>query len=329
MPVKKKTIEKAPVNKATNLIEVADARMSGTQDKAPTSMKGYKETWRKFLKFVGSDSSFTPLDVERFLAKRRKEGIAKRTQRKEFYQIKALAVCNNLEWPFTKYDVPHEKEVANTPTLNPDILEFLILNQDKYTDTERFYLAVATTFGCRREAMAQMIRRDYDENTITIRGVHGSETVKHAMPEIIRDILINSWPGKHSTGGLTLIFNQIIKKSGVTLEKGFGWHSVRRCLTSVMRYVMPANGLEESYWAQFMGWSKEVTGSTFMNSAMMGHYTHPEVLNSDYMRKLNVLKSGSHEDDPFWMDHSIYLVHPYLKTWEQALAKKPVLKKVK
>ncbi|MDD5511511.1 MAG: hypothetical protein PHI12_11985, partial [Dehalococcoidales bacterium] len=304
----------------------AEARMSGTREKAATSIKGYRETWRRFLAFVGSNKTFTTLDVDRYFAKRRKDGISKNTQRTEFFQIKALAVCNKLEWPYTKYDVPQVKEKTSTPTLNPDDLEQIILNQHLYTDTERFYLAIATVFGCRREAMAQMIKRDYDDTTILIRGVHGSDTVKHAIPDVIRPILDNCWSGNHGIDALSLIFRRIAKKSGLKIEKGFGWHSIRRCVTSVMSYVLPANGLAPSLWAQYAGWAGEVTGATFMGSAMMGHYTHPEVLNSDYMRKLNVLTGETHDNDPYWIDHSIYLVHPLLKTWEQALKKHPVVK---
>jgi hypothetical protein len=123
------------------------------------------------------------------------------------------------------------------------------------------------------------------------------------------------------------MFNIICKKAGLELEKGFGWHSIRRTVTSVMRYVMPANGVEASLWAEYTGWSKTGEGEAFFGSAMMGYYTHSEVLNSDFMRKLKVLTSDSHGNDPYWIDTTIFLVHPFLTTWEKALSSKPRQKK--
>lgn len=317
--------EKAETKPGIDLIEVAEARMNGTQEKATTSIASYKVTWRDFLKFLGNPSTFDSSDVDRYIAKKRKDGISKNTQRKLFFHLKALAVTNKIDWPFTRYDVPKVKEKSEVLTLNPDQLEQMVLSQHLLTDAERFYLAIATTFACRREAMAQMIKRDYDDATITIRGVHGSETVKHAVPDVIEPVLTNDWAGSHSVRALSTIFHKIAKKSGLKLDKGYGWHSVRRCVTSVMRYVLPANQLQESYWSEFTGWAKEVTGATFLGSAMMGHYTHPEVLNSEFMRKLQVLTSSSHDNDPYWMDHSIYLVHPFLAVWQKALQEHPVV----
>lgn len=322
MVTKTKTKPPTESKRKPDLIEVAEARMNGTQERAITSMKSYRETWVRFLEFLGHPATFSSIDVDRYAAKRRRDGISKRTLRKEFYHLKALASCNNVEWTFLKYDIPHDRIKALTPTINPDVLEQLILSQFKFTGAEKFYLAIATVFGCRREAMAQMNKRDFDDQTITIRGVHGGETVKHAIPEVIAPILQNCWPGEHGVTALSIMFNRMCRKAGIKLEKGFGWHSVRRCVTSVMRYVLPANQLEESYWSEFTGWSKKSEGQTFMGSAMMGHYTHPEVLNSEFMQKLKILTADSHGNDPYWMDHSIYLVHPFLKVWETALKPK-------
>lgn len=327
MVTKVKSKAKTELKPKIDYIAVAVARMNGTQEKSPVTMSGYISTWKRFLAFVGKKGTFSSVDIDKYLAKRRKDGISARTRGTEFFQLKALCVCNKIEWPFLKYDVPRAKEDAATPMISADDLEKLILAQDKYTDAERFYLAVATTFGCRREAMAQIRKRDYDDRTFLIRGVHGGETVKHAIPDAIRPILETCWSGEHQTRALTEMFTRICHKAGVQLAHGFGWHSVRRCVTSVMSYVLPKEGLQASFWAEFTGWAKASRGTTFMNSPMMGHYTHPEVLNSRFMQRLKVLPIDSPESDPYWMDHSIYKVHPFLKVWDEVLNPKPALKR--
>ena len=96
-----------------------------------------------------------------------------------------------------------------------------------------------------------------------------------------------------------------------------------------MSYVMPSSGLKESLWAQFTGWSRESVGRAYYGSAMMGHYTHAEILDDPFLQKLQVLGEGSQGTDPYWMDTSIYRVHPFLRTWEKALGYKPDVKKAK
>lgn len=323
MPTKLKSKEETKVKSKNDYIEIAEARMNGTQEKAGITMTHYKETWRSFLKFVAKKDTFDSTDVDRYMAHRRKNGISPRTLGTEFFQLKALYLCNGLDWPFLKYDVPRSKEEAKKPTMQPQDLKLLILAQDKYTNAEKFYLAICSIFAARREAMARINKRDYDDQTILIRAVHGGRSVKHAIPPEIAPILKNCWPGEHQARALNVLFKSICRKAGVNLDKGYSWHSVRRCVTSVMDRLLPLAHVDASLWADFTGWAKTSKGATFRNSTMMGHYSHEEVLNDAFMQELTALPSESPKDDPFWMDHSIYKAHPYLKVWEEALKAKP------
>lgn len=91
-------------------VEQLRASLTGTRQKAPASVAGYTQTARAFLTWVGKGGTFTPQDVDRYFAQRRKDGISERTMGTEFDRLEKLAQVLGVPWPFTKDDRPRTEE---------------------------------------------------------------------------------------------------------------------------------------------------------------------------------------------------------------------------
>jgi hypothetical protein len=293
-------------------------RMTGGRVKKPGTIKSYMHTAKDFLEFTGKTDEISPGDVDKYMAACRSNGISERTLRTRMFQIKKLVEANQLfKWEYTKDDTPSfQEENSVTSTLTLEQLTQLIMAQAKYSPAERFYLAISTTFACRSEAMSQIKKRNYDEETITIPGVKHGRTIKHLIPPVLRPIFADYTAKAHTGQAQTNTFHRIAEKAGLELPKaktaqGIGWHSSRRGVTSLAEYFIPlckgpdGKPLPQSVWADFTGWTKEAKGRNFMGSSMAGHYTHSEAMNKD----------------PYWLDRCIYAGHPLLKVWKEALKK--------
>ncbi|MBA7590124.1 hypothetical protein ES708_32226 [subsurface metagenome] len=192
----------------------------------------------------------------------------------------------------------------------PDDIEKLIKAQHLYLKMEIFYLAVSTTFGCRREELARIRKRDYDNNSILIRTAKHGRRVRHLIPDVLKPIFEAYRPKEHTPDALTIMFHRICRKAEVKMEKGYSFHGVRRTLRTLLEWRLAENRLPLSLVADYQGWSKTTKGIAYGGAPMLGVYAHLEVISSD----------------PFAVDRLIYPVHPFLPWWEEATAKKEVHK---
>ena len=81
-------------------LENLKERLSSPRLKADTTIKTYLETGTRFLSGLGKDREPTDTDFRRYFVRRRRQGISERTLRKEFFQMKKLAIANSWSWPF-------------------------------------------------------------------------------------------------------------------------------------------------------------------------------------------------------------------------------------
>jgi hypothetical protein len=300
-------------------------RLTGSRPRKPHTVDIYLGIARDFLEWVGKADGINANDVSNYIAYLRSQGQADVTLNGKMSRLKKLnQVCEFFEWKFLKEDIPAAPAdyEAVTPVMTQDQMEKLIRAQDKYSDAERFYLAISTTYGCRREAMCQMTTRNIGEDYIVIPGVKGGRSIKHLMPPVLKPVLLNYHVKRHSGQALSLMFHNIARKAGLELQKGFksqstGWHSLRRGLDTLAEYFIPKckdpggkDFLPQSVQADFFGWSKMEKGKSFMSSGMAGRYSHFE----------------TYGKDPFWLDRCIYAGHPLLKVWKEALKAHPVKK---
>ena len=121
-------------------------RLSSPRLRASGTIKSYLETAERFLKSVDGADKPTDNDLRRYFMRRRQHNISERTLRKEFFHLKKLCQANlGWSWPFDKEDTPFPEDQVSTVALPISVIEALIAARNKYTERERFYLAMSTT----------------------------------------------------------------------------------------------------------------------------------------------------------------------------------------
>ena len=292
-------------------------RLSSPRLRAPGTIKTYMETAQRFFMSL-DDKKPTDNDLRRYFLKRRQQGISDRTLRKEFFHLKKFCQANpGWNWPFEKEDVPFPEEPAATVALAISVIEKLIASRKKYTERERFYLAISTTYGNRREELANIEKRHITEDgTIEIPGAgmtmyiktakHG-RPVTHLIPPELLKIFDAYRPRKHQPEAMSTMFKRICDKAGIEREYGWGWHSIRRSLVTCLAGLLPKNSLDPANLADYMGWAKSSMTALFGGASMVGFYRRPEILDSD----------------PYGLDKIIYGIHPFLPLWKDEESTKP------
>jgi len=280
-------------------LENLKERLSSPRLRAPGTISTYLDTGQRFLSGLDEDREPTDSDFRRYFIRRREQGISERTLRKEFFHLKKLALANKWPWTFTADDTPYPEDEEKAPALLPAQVEQLIKARAKLSKAERFYLAVATTWIVRREELSRIKKRDYDENSILIHTAKHGRRVKHLIPDCLKLVFNDYRPKEHTVAALTLMFKRICKKAGLPHEKGEGWHSFRRTLTTMLAALLPKNNLDPALLADYAGWSKKSLGSLYGGADMVGVYRHPEILDTD----------------EYGRDKVIYEIHPFLPFW--------------
>jgi len=276
-------------------------RLSSPRLRAPGTLTSYLDTGANFLAGLKDNQAATDSDFRRYFMRRRQEGISERTLRKEFFHLKKLAIANNWPWPFVADDTPYPEDDAQSHPLLPEQVEHLIKAKAKLSNAERFYLAVATTWIVRREELSRIKKRDYDGETFDIHHAKHGRKVKHLIPDALKPIFADYRPKEHDPSALSTMFRRICAKTGLEHKKGYGWHSIRYTLTTMLAARLPQNNLDPALIADYSGWSKKSMGGFFGGAAMVGIYRRPEILDTD----------------PYGRDKVIYSIHPFLPLWQK------------
>lgn len=285
-------------------IELENLKLDLTSPRlrAEGTIISYLQTGKTFLDWLGEGVQPTDKDFRRYFMHRRENGINERTLTKEFVQLKRLSKANEWPWPFTSDDRPVAEEEPFAPAFTPEEIETLIKARDEYSKGECFYLALSTTWGSRREEMVRIRKKDYNEQTIKIKIAKQKKKVlrvEHMIPEEIYPILQTYRPNLSNINSLSYMFYRILNKAGIERRKGYGWHSIRRSLRTLLEWNLAENRLPLSLVADFMGWSRTTKGIVYGGAPMLGVYAHPEIMSSD----------------PFATDKLVLNVHPFLHFW--------------
>lgn len=275
--------------------------LTSPRKRAPTTLSSYLSTAKLFLNWL--DGQFPPseMEVRRFFLWREEQGISARSRAINFQQLKKLFSANKWEWPFRSEDRPIAETEAFAPAFSPEEVETLILACPLYTPQQRFYLAIATTYGFRREEILRLSRKDITEETIARKTAkHGRPRI-HLIPDEIRPFIIGHKLKKRDASTLSKNFHEMMEKAGLGKRPRWGYHCFRRTLQTLLTRNLFKNDIEPSLAAEWMGWSKKTIGASFFGSVMAGLYMHPEVL----------------DQDPFGIDKTVFSVHPFLPIWRR------------
>lgn len=215
-----------------------------------------------------------------------------------------LYTINNLPWPYKLSDVPvvSERDVF-APIFDQDlVVEMISAAKDGWlTQRQSFYLAIATTYGCRCIELSSLSKDDFDLKGRLIyiaTRKHGRERY-HLIPEEIVPVLEKYLPRLHPTTVRTMhrIFHSIEEAIDFDHINGVGWHSFRRCLAQALMRA----GLSKDIVTDFMRWKRPARD-------MAERYARGTIIGRDTQ-----VESIAMQDRE--IDETVFKVHPFLKHW--------------
>jgi hypothetical protein len=101
------------------------------------------------------------------------------------------------------------------------------------------------------------------------------------------------------------IYDRICVKGLGVHKKGYGWHSLRRTLATLLPTALAKADKPLTLVGYFLRWSRRSTGSMFLGTPMGGIYARPEIMG----------------EDPFFTDREVFEVHPFLPLWAEETEK--------
>ena len=273
--------------------------LTSPRPRAPGTLTEYLSTAGQFLSFLGDRLPPGEMDLRRYFAHRRDGGLSDSTLRTTFAVLKKLYKANHWDWPLETEDRPEAPSETNTPAFTREEVEQLIQKHELYSKGECFYLAIATIYAPRRIELARIKKRYIKENTIYIDTAKHGEKRTHLIPDEILPYIEAYRPREHNVSSLSAMFARICKKGLGESKKGYGFHSFRRTIDTLLPVALAKADKPLTLVGYFLRWSRRSTGSRFLGTPMGGVYARPEILSAD----------------PYFIDREVFEVHPFLKHW--------------
>lgn len=193
----------------------------------PSTLKTYIPEANRFLNSV-KGTTFDESDARAYLANL--YNMKDNTARKIHYSLTALFKSQNI--PFNM-DPPPMADNPFQPSIRLDEMLALITAVKESGDpNERGVLALSTVYGVRRIEIRRASENDLnrDDKTITIHTAKKGRQRAHLIPDEILDHLFKFDFIPRSDQGYANLFWGMIKRAGLELPKGYGFHSIRRAL---------------------------------------------------------------------------------------------------
>ncbi|MBA7484048.1 hypothetical protein ES707_19568 [subsurface metagenome] len=279
--------------------------LTSPRARAPSTLTGYRSAASQFLTFLGDRIPPSEMDLRRYFAQRRKDGIKDSSLRTTYAVLEKLYKANHWDWPLVKEDRPLAPAEITTPAFTREEVEQLIRNRELYSKGECFYLAVATIYAPRRIELARIKKRAIKNHTIYVDTAKGGEKRTHLIPDEIVPYIEAYHPKEHSERALTFMFDRICVKGLGEHKKGYGWHSLRRTLATLLPTALAKADKPLTLVGYFLRWSRRSTGAMFLGTPMGGIYARPEIMG----------------EDPFFTDREVFEVHPLLPLWAEKTEK--------
>ena len=244
--------------------------------------------------------------VDQYLNTLRKKGRKPGTINFSFRVIKRLFTVNGLEWEYRHGEAPAiGQRDEHRPQLSPDVIQIMIsaAKDDKLHEDESCFLALATTYGLRREEMVDLKPGDVDlaNSAVYVSTVKFGRQRYHLIPSEIHQYLVgHDFTQSYSLTGMSQLFWRIVNNSGLGGLKSqrLGWHSIRRAVLNGL-----INGGVNAFAARsFLRW-KGMTGELAMPIRYYGNV----VVGLDGTTPLLEEARG---------DEEIFEKHPFLPMWK-------------
>lgn len=245
----------------------------------PSTIKYYILGAHKFLKSIKGED-FEEADYRAYLANlpNMKDG----TARKIHYVLRALFKSQDITF---NADPPRTEDNPFQPTIGQNEMPTLITAvKESGNSNERGALALSTTYGVRRVEIWHAEEKDINRNdkTITIHTAKGGRDRTHLIPDEVLDHITGYDFVPMSGPSYAHLFWGMIKKAGLDLPKGYGFHSIRRAL-----YTGLTGKVDYLFRHEFLRWR---------------------------IREINLAMTYD-QHTPAQIDRIVFDNHPFLKWW--------------
>jgi len=244
-------------------------------------------------------------NVNRYLAKLRRQGKSAGTINFAFGVIRRLFIVNKLDWDFRRGEAPQvgQRDVSK-PALDPELIKVMIeaARDGKLGTDPSCFLALSTIYALRREEMCDLEPGDLDfkADTIFISTVKFGRERYHLIPPEIKPFLeAHDFGTRHSLLQMSQMFWRVVNGSSLEALKRhrLGWHSIRR----TGKTLLDNSGLSPYAVHSFMRW-KGVDREFAMD--VRYHATH-----------FIGLEGTTVVTDEAESDREIFEKHPLLELW--------------
>ena len=257
----------------------------------------YCSAAQKFMSKINEDpkhqEDLDRHDALRYLGKLR-ETTKGNTRKVTYYALRALYKSAGLE-----FDVPPPKDnspgAVSRPMLSKEEVKRLIRwGRTDGTPCEQAFLALSTIYGLRRSELIALRDVDIEDSRIMIWTRKGGEPKRHVMPDCIAPAIYGyeKWATLCATSA-SMLFKAILIQAGLGVRKGYGWHSIRRCLvTELIR-----DGVNLLVVNKYLRWRGGRTPLLGMDGAMAMPSVYTQFEDTE-------------------IDEMVFQSHPFLEAWE-------------
>jgi integrase len=236
--------------------------------------------------------SYDRADVIKFIAELRKEGMKQSSINSRLKALRLLCQIQNWDGGFPRLSMPKVKDsdVSRPVFTAEEVVNIINKAKEVCNERELGFLAAASVYGLRREEIGTL---EVSDGHVKVHTAKGGEATSQIIPEEIKDYM-NGYRACRDVRYMTRVFQRVMSKVGLEVNRGYGWHSIRRALAIelALRDISTLNIV------RFMRWSDAGVKGEF---GMLTIY-------------------AKREQDK--IDKSIFEVHPFLPAWSSSQGSK-------
>jgi hypothetical protein len=177
-----------------------------------------------------------------------------------------------------------DSEVSRPVFTADEVVHIINRAKEVCSGRELAFLAAASVYGLRREEIGTL---EVSDGHVKVRTSKGGDAICQIIPDSIKGYL-RGYRACSDVRYMTRVFQRIMSKVGLEMDRGYGWHSIRRALATelALRNVSAINIL------RFMRWS--YAGGLQGELGMVAIYAQQNQAD---------------------IDKCIFRVHPFLCAW--------------
>jgi len=202
--------------------------------------------------------------------------------------LRLLCQIQNWDGGFPRLAMPKVKnsEISRPVFTADEVVHIISRAKEVCSERELAFLAAASVYGLRREEIGTL--EVYDGH-VKVHTAKDGEVTSQIIPNVVKEYM-KGYRACKDVRYMTRVFQRIMSKVGLEVNRGYGWHSIRRALATelALRNVSALNIL------RFMRWS---------HTSLQGELGMLVI----YAR---------HDQDK--IDKSIFEVHPFLSAWSSS-----------